>query len=427
MRKSNRYFLYTAILLFLSLILMRDIAEVAIPGPIVAGFAALFAIMLKKRDLYSFTYFLLPLSVGIPGYTFLLLGITLLVRQRGGNVKQFIPFVILAFLEIFNVAGYDFQYDITGVISFLSFLFLFFLLLFSNDKSIDRRQSLLCYSFGAAFALIIAYLRIIIDSGFAELVAGDLRSGAGMGNYDNEQMMNHLMMNANCIAYYAITLISIAFVFLNRNICNKWLSVLFILIGAASGLLSFSRTWVLLFIVVILWYVYCNNHNLKSILALIFTCGVLFAVGMYSGVLDGIIEVFEFRMENDNIQSAGGRLPLFKAYNEFMKSDFWYILFGTGATYYKQVCHIWNSVHNGTQQIFVSFGIVGLLTYLITVIAFVKNYVKFKVKDNLILFTPFLACFIFVQSIQFLNPYPLMLPFVAAACMIRLNENRISA
>lgn len=406
---------------------MRDIAEVAIPGPIIAGIAALLTIMLKKRDLYSFTYFLLPLSVGIPGYTFLLLGIILLVRQRGGNVKQFIPFGILAFLEIFNVVGYDFQYDITGVISFLSFLLLFFLLIFSDDKIIDRRQSLLCYSFGAAFALIVVYLRIIIDSGFAALIAGDLRSGVGMGNYDNEQMMNHLMMNANCIAYYAITLTSIAFVFLSKNICNKWLSVLFILVGVASGLLSFSRTWILLLVVVILWYVYSNNHNFKSILALTFMGVILFVVGLYSGILDGIIKVFEFRMENDSVQSAGGRLPLFKAYNDFILSDFLHTLLGTGATYYKQVCHIWNSVHNGTQQIFVSFGIVGLLTYLITVIAFVKNYVKFKVKDNLILFTPFLACFIFVQSIQFLNPYPLMLPFVAAACMIRLNENRISA
>ena len=416
--------LFLGILIVISLIFVRDIANVSIQGPIIAGFSTLFAIFMNKRNMYSFAYFLLPLSVGIPGYVFLLLGLILLIRQSRTNVSQFFPFFILSSLEVLNVMDYDFQYDISGIVSFLSFLLLFFLMIFSNDENIDRKESLICYSIGVMFSLAVVYFRIIIDNGFAELIAGELRSGAGMGDYDAEQMMNHLMMNANCIAYYAIVLISIAFVFMSKQLIKKSVVCLMILVGVISGLLSFSRTWMVLFTMVMIWYIYSNIRNVKSIVSFIVIGLVILSVGIYSGLLDGILEVFEYRMENDNVESAGGRFPLFEAYNKVITNNLFYTLFGTGATYYKQVCQIWNSVHNGTQQIFVSFGLVGIVTYILVVLDFTKKYITFRVSDNLILFAPFIACFIFVQSIQFLNPYPLMLPFVAAACMIRINEKK---
>lgn len=424
MQNNKLIFLYFGILMIAALILLRDIANIAIPGSVIAGFTTFLVAFLNKRNMYSFAYFLLPLSVGIPGYVFLLLGVVLLIRQSKVSVSQFLPFCLLASLEIMNVMGYNFQYNISGIVSFLSFLFLFFLMIFSNDVNIDRKESLIFYSIGTMLALTVVYLKIILDYGFVALLSGELRSGTGMGDYDAEQMTNHLMMNANCIAYYAIVLISIAFVFMSKQILKRSAVYLMIFLGVVSGLLSFSRTWILLFVMIIIWYLYCNTKNTKSIISFIIIAAILASVGLYSGLLDEVLEVIEYRMENDNVALAGGRLPLFKAYNKFITNDSYYTLFGTGATYYKQVCKLWNSVHNGTQQIFVSFGIIGIVTYLLVIIRFVRKYIKFRVKDNLILFTPFIACLIFVQSIQFLNPYPLMLPFVAAACMIRVNEKK---
>lgn len=416
--------LHVGMIIVAFLIILRDLSNVAIPGFVIAGFTTIFAVTMNRRNMYSFAYFLLPLSVGIPGYVFFLLGIILLIRQLKVNIFQFLPFFILASLEIINVMGYDFQYNISGVVSFLSFLFLFFLMIFSNDVNIDRKESLIFYSFGTILALMVVYFKIVLDHGFVALLSGELRSGAGMGDYDADQMTNHLMMNANTIAYYAIVLISIGFVFMSKQILKRSVVYLIIFLGVVFGLFSFSRTWMMLFAMIILWYLFSNINNTKSIFSFIIVAIIIISVGLYPGLLDGVLKVFEYRMENDNVESAGGRLPLFKAYNEFITNDFYYTLFGTGATYYKQVCQLWNSIHNGTQQIFVSFGITGIVTYLFVMIKFAKKYVKFRVKDNLILFAPFIACLFFVQSIQFLNPYPLMLPFVAAACMIRINEKK---
>ena len=420
MQNNKPLYIYVGILIVASIIIVRDIANIVVPGFVIAGFTSLFAAIMNKKNMYSFAYFLLPLSVGVPGYVFLLLGIILLIRQSKVNVSQFLPFCVLASLEMMNVLGYIFLYNISSIVSFLSFLFLFFLMIFSNDDNINRKDCLTFYSIGTILALMVVYSKIVLDNGFVALIAGDLRSGAGMGDYDSEQMTNHLMMNANCIAYYAIVLISIAFVFMSKQILKRSVVYLMVLVGVVSGLLSFSRTWMLLFAMIIIWYLYSNAKNMQSIVSFIIIAIIILSVGLYSGLLDGVLEVLEYRMANDNVESAGGRFPLFKAYNEFITNDFYYTLFGTGATYYKQVCQLWNSVHNGTQQIFVSFGITGIVTYLLVI----KKYIKFRVKDNLILFAPFIACLFFVQSIQFLNPYPLMLPFVAAACMIRINEKK---
>lgn len=423
MRNRKPFLLCSSVLAVASLIIARDILNITIPGMAIASIITLFMVFFNRRNMYSFAYFLLPLSVGIPGYIFLLVGLIIFVKQSKLNISQILPFSILALLEITHTIGYNFDYNISGIFSFLSFLFLFFLMIFSDDRNIDRRVCMICYSMGSIFALGVVYLRIILDYGFLALVGGELRSGAGMGNYDTEQMMNHLMMNANCIAYYAIVLISIAFVFMNKHIVSRSLVFFMIGVGVVFGLLTFSRTWILLFTMIVLWYLYSNSNDIKSVLSFLIISVIILIVGLYSGLLDEVLNVFEYRMENDNVESAGGRLPLFKAYNELIFSDFRYMMFGTGATYYKQVCQLWNSVHNGTQQIFVSFGLVGIITYLVVVIRFAKKYIKFKIKKNLILFAPFIASLIFVQSIQFLNPYPLMFPFVAASCMIRINED----
>lgn len=117
----------------------------------------------------------------------MLVGLIIFVKQSKLNISQILPFSILALLEITHTIGYNFDYNISGIFSFLSFLFLFFLMIFSDDRNIDRRVCMICYSMGSIFALGVVYLRIILDYGFLALVGGELRSGAGMGNYDTEQ------------------------------------------------------------------------------------------------------------------------------------------------------------------------------------------------------------------------------------------------
>lgn len=407
--------------IMLLLIIIRDFGSINISGKLIAICATISAFTLPKKDMYNFAYLLLPLAVGIPGYTYLFLSIVLFFRQGKIKIMQILPFCILAFLEIMHVSNYTFSYEIAGVASFLSFLFLFFLLVFSDDTDIDRKTCMLFFCLSTAFAMAIVYARILIDNDLSLLITGGLRSGAGMGNYQDEQLLNHLMMNANSIAYFSITLLSITLVFYSKRYFNRTLLSFLISTSIIFGIFSFSRTWVLVAGGILLFFILGNN-NKKTILTLSILFIVFFIIGIETGIFDYVMQVFEYRMENDDVESAGGRIPLFIAYNKVILSNLSYTLFGVGATYYYRVCNLWNSVHNGTQQIFVAFGITGILTYLFAAISFVKKYIHYNVKENFVLIIPFVACLLFVQSIQFLNPYPLMLPIVASACILRINE-----
>lgn len=404
------------------LIIIRDFGSINISGILIAICATISALTLPKKDMYNYAYFLLPFAVGIPGYTYLFLSLVVFLRQGKNNIMQILPFCVLALLEILHVFNYTFPYEIEGVASFLSFVFLFFLLIFSDDTAIDRKICLLFFCLSTVFALAVVYIRILIDNDFSSLIAGELRSGAGMGNYQEEQLLNHLMMNANCIAYFSLALLSITLVFYSKRYFNKILLLFLIFTSIISGILSFSRTWLLVAGAILLLFILGNSKNKKTILTLSIFFIVFYIIGVETGILDDATQVYKFRMDNDNVESAGGRVPLFVAYNKIVLNNLSYTLFGVGATYYYRVCNLWNSIHNGTQQIFVAFGITGILTYLFASISFVKKYIHYNVKDNFVLIIPFVACLIFVQTIQFLNPYPLMLPFVASACVLRINE-----
>ena len=130
-----------------------------------------------------------------------------------------------------------------------------------------------------------------------------------------------------------------------------------------------------------------------------------------------IYNSFLGRFEEDNFATAGGRTDLFKEYNDFMAQNPRYWLAGTGVVHYKEICNCSNSIHNGIQQIYVCHGIIGVLLFSFVIVGFYKKYHKAK----LIQYLPFIAVFIFDQSIQFLHPHFLMFPFICASCALKLK------
>ena len=73
---------------------------------------------------------------------------------------------------------------------------------------------------------------------------------------------------------------------------------------------------------------------------------------MLSDISSGFIN----RFNNGEFKSAGGRTELFESYNEYFLDNPQYWLTGTGVAYYKDICKQSNSMHNGTQQIYINTG-----------------------------------------------------------------------
>ena len=106
---------------------------------------------------------------------------------------------------------------------------------------------------------------------------------------------------------------------------------------------------------------------------------------------------------------------------EFLWNNPSRLIFGTGSIFYRQVCNLSHSMHNGVQQILVSYGILGFIPMLVVLIRPIIKYFK-KNKFELLKLLPILAVFMFIQTIQFLNPNNLLLPYAVAVLCMRIDK-----
>lgn len=410
MNKKSPWLLTIGLAIYVALFVVRDIIQINVPGAIFMFWFVGLLLVLPRPEMMKAIFFMMPFASGIPGYTILLTLVVLIIKSKRINAWQIIPPVIIALLEFISVAFYDFDFRFQSVISYIGFVFLFFYTLFDKDSQIDKRSCVRFFCFGTVVALLIVYIPIIVNHGFLALIAGEARDGLAMGYENNEDALGHLVMNANTIAYFSITLLSLLLLGRKRiGITSKIFYYSAIFIAAAAGILSFSRTWLVLTALVIVLYVLNSKHRVIAIILVVISVSLILTT--QNMIVESISGVFQTRMENETMETGGGRFDIFADYNDAWLEDVSFVIKGTGATHYRDVISHNYSIHNGLQQIWVCHGIIGFLVFAAAFARYLKTCGSRK-KLPFIYYLPFVACFVFDQSIQFLVPYTLMLPFL---------------
>lgn len=402
--------LYACISMLCILILARDIMGIVVPNISFAIMVAVVALILKLNKFKIFLFFLFPFTCGVPGYTMLVSIIALFIKSIVNKVQirslQILPTLFIALLELFNNLIHLGDIDINSYASFISFTAVFFFILFDKSNYKQSRECLIAFIFGTLFVAIVIYYKIITEYGFDMLLSGSLRGAMGSVN---EEGVSELITNANNMAYLSIILVSSLLMGaktlrISPLLCN-FLLVLSILIGMGS----FSRAWLLLFALTTVTYL-LYKRNIKVLFSLVLISIVIMLT--FSNIIDAFIDVMINRLEGENIETAGGRIVIFSKYNEAWTQNLLYILFGASAISCREVLNFSGDMHNAIQQIYVSTGLVGLFLYISLFIRFFRE--RFIGKRTFLNYLPFLAGAVFVQSIQFLHPYFLMLPMIPA-------------
>lgn len=418
MGKRYSWLLTIGLSTYVALFIIRDIIQINIPGAIFMAWFVGILLLLPRSEMMKAIFFIMPFAGGVPGYTILLSLFVLILKSKKLCIWQIIPPAIIALLEFTNVAFYDFDIRFQSVISYIGFVALFFFTLFDKDSSTDIKACLRFFCYGTVITLLIVYIPIILNHGILSLIAGEVRSGFAMGYEDNDAIKGHLAMNANTIAYFSISLLSLLLLGRKTLIIKSKLLYLFaVLVVATAGILSFSRTWLLLTAIIIILYVINSKHRTVAIILVIITSSII--ITTQNIVVESISSAFKTRMEDETLKTGGGRFDIFIEYNRVWSEKINHIAIGTGATHYGQVIEHNHSMHNGLQQIWVCHGIIG---FLIFAAAFVHYFRRYRNKHiQFTYYLPFIACFIFDQSIQFLVPYTLMFPFIPTLYVLRLN------
>lgn len=414
---TNDRNLVFSIILFVGILLAREFVVSFISGPLVVGFMAVLMFILPYKQCISFVFFVLPLTCGIPGYSMLATYIILILKSKIINGWQVIPPLCIVLLEFWHLSGYEFESSFVAVLSFSSFILVFYFLVFNKDNRVSRVDCIKLYILGAILASVIVILKLGTSHGFEELFLGTLRGGV-LSNAE-QQLVGQFDLNANSMAFYSITSLSCLMLGQRTYSMNKALYLFSIVLSIVVGIISFSRTWILISILAFILYIISKHNKIQTIVfCILIMGGLLYAIPMYFNDLE---EVFVGRFTLDNMDTGGGRTDIFSVYHNFFINNPKFYIGGTGVVHYTEVVGYPLAMHSGFQQLYVCCGMIGIFIFLISALYYKRRFVTKNLP--LLFYIPLITCLIFDQSIQFLNPYYLMFPFIPIAYILQLKPS----
>lgn len=411
MTKKDRWLLFIMVAGLSGMLILRDINGISISKFIYFGFAVACMAIVNYQALLDMICFILPLMCGLPG-TYIMPCAVALLLLKGNKVKpvQVIPVLIILVMEMFAALWYP-SFQLAAIVQYVSFAGIMVFLI-HDDTEIDALQCIKMYVCGLLLLCAVILVSTLMDapSNWMRLFAagkfrfGDVHAGG---------LAMQLSLNANSLAYYSLTGITCGALLMEKaKGKNKLWYIIFIMFFAVTGFLTVSRSWLLVLGICLLLYVISKLHKPKHFLILLLVLVAIFvAVRYYFKQNPEMLASFTSRFDDVTEDGGGGRTQIFKKYMQIYLDDIRLMLFGTGVTQYNEVAGTAGAIHNGTQQILVSCGLGGFIFYMIVFITAVLK-AKRSEKIPMVYWLPLISVVAFVQTIQFLNPMMLMLPFI---------------
>ena len=427
LKKENKYLQFTYFILIPLLIIFRDVFGLGINKLIFIGTQIIFASLSSKKDLIYIIVFIFPFLCGVPGTYIMLINLIAYILKFKEIKKEVFSFSLYALiLEIFVSIVYE-NFEIIDVIQYIGYLTIFLLLIYNKSNLNYKKLLQISISSFLSVALIIGIESIqrAPDNWFFLIRKGWYRFG------DDFRTINDgitLSLNANNLAYYCIVGLSISLLLLikEKNKLKKSIYFFCMISFLGVGSLSLSRTFMLLFFIIIFLVFMLNIKNLKKTLLGIF-CISIFVVGgiIIFGKNLMILEGFITRFTDETIGTGGGRTTIIvSTFTEWLGSYF-YVFFGTSvSSYEKTMIGIAGTIHCGLLQILYVYGIVAtpILLYILLKPLYILRK-KYRVK--MIYFLPWVSVVLFTQTIQFLNPTFLMFPYLVGIYSVKYGKGKV--
>ena len=406
-----------AVISIMLLTLVRDIMGVSINQFLLLGIISFFLVVLKKQQCINYTFFLLPLLSGIQGFSVTVACIVLILKAKRVNYLSLVFFLIIVIMEILNniSTGYADSSFTKLLLLYSSNILLFFYLLYYDDKDFDCITPIKFFLVGATFVMLVILYRSITGAGFEDISLETTRIGGRAVYEEINENGTEFQMNPNSLAFYSIYTMTVLLSFNKQLKFPLWAFLIILATSTLAGVFSFSRTWLICIILYLVISVFTNRGN-KEILLTVFVAIITFY--LFRDFITSVLDSFSTRFNEEAISFAGGRTDIFKAYHEWMLENN-KVLTGIGIIYYQVITSLGHASHSGIQQIFIGYGIIGLVLFIVAAIVYTKRFINNK---SIALFLPFTICLIFDQSIQFLSNPILLFPFLMLAYTLRLDS-----
>lgn len=384
-------------------------------------------IVMPEPVIFECVAFLLPLAAAINApHVWLVVSLICIIKRKKIGAWALVLCVIVVLLELIAHFGYGIS-NPNRALGYITTIILFIYMIDETVTDIDYATCIRRYIAGVCTIFFIYCLDAYSTEGVNFLTAilgGNIRFG---GTAATDSFANMAIgLNANTLAYYSVSAIACIFTmieFHKRFLGEGKLLYLLIALGwcVLIGAITISRAWLLTAFICLLLYLFSRNKNprlfIKRLLAAAIIASIIFYF-VYSRT--AIFDSFLSRFQSASMTTANGRTTITKDYlSAFFQSDV-FMLLGTGVTDYNQVINQYMSVHAGVIQILVCLGFPGaalLMVYLCR-----PFFEAIKNSVGLIWWLPIIIVVLFTQTIQFLNPHMLMLPYTIGVYALRLGK-----
>ena len=411
------------VLLLTVFLILRDIFNIAIPKTFFIAFCILPALVYSTEDMLSCLFFQLPLFCGLPGnYIVLAYFVILLVKQRTITRSKIFAISFCTLWEFVASIFYP-RFDLVETVSYIIFVSLFFILINDEHWEINKRKCVYFYAIGivvTSIIIVISTLQHAPSNWLSLFASGSYRFGNKIAS---ESGRLSVKLNPNALSFYAITAIALTLALLEneRSVAHRifmWICTVFLLF---TGLLTASRTFILVLFVLILLYGIRGKKISKKIQTILTTFIFVFvAFVIIDKYFPGILQAFVGRFEGSDFSSGNGRLEISQKYMETFYHSIRIMLIGAGAMQNTEVMGMSYSLHNSILQILVSYGIIGTTIFLL--MWFMPIIKRFKRKIPFSFWIPMIVVLLYSLSAQMVNPPTLLFPHLLAAYCLDLSE-----
>lgn len=399
--KDNKAYILLSVTVLL--IALRDCMDLSIGFAVFSGLTLLAGLTLDTIDRFFYIFSLIPFSRGLP-YSEMILIILIVEIADSALVKKnckitakmYLPILGIIAIEVLDYIKYDVNSNeiLYLVCYMLVATYVIDLRVFKNNES----KFIYGYALGTIMAVLLVIVREINELGLDYIFVYNVRFGANTGG---RAVTN---FNSNELGLYCIVALCLLLVLSHRR--GKKLPFAMSVIVTAVGLVSISRTFIMLAVVSWMLYLVMSKTPIKTVLVVVVAFGVAFFLAQ-DFIPDFVGWIQSYFVSRSH--TAGGRLNLVVDYFNWSFASFWTVLFGYSESYPL----ILNSVasHNGVQEMFVCWGVVGAFLCLYWIYELVHK-TKTNHLNDLFNVVPFLMFFIFIQSIQLFTMHGYLLVMV---------------
>ena len=395
--KESVYYAYLGVLCML--FFARDVLSVSLPLVAFLVFFAIGYVFFDYEHSLAITAILPLLGHGVQTNYIVIVAIVMYLLKFGKGMKLTTAHFIIILLMGFEFAHmvYD-PFDIPEYIRYLvQYLYLALIIgerrigeLLKKPETVIRT-----FIFMATYFMADVLLVTLKYESVGTVLSGDFRFGS-LSAYLKK--VPSLFDNENMVALFAVVTISLLIMMIYKSRKCFIFKALLILYFTFFGLITASRTFLLCLIGCgVLVILHTAGKSMAKAFAGI--AGILAGVALIANVFSDQILRIIHRFNVSDVSS--GRSSLFALYNDFLLSNPKFLVFGIGLQGVTEKTGIFNAPHNGTQEVFVCWGIIGLVLMAGLFLCILRNPKKFTGKKSSFAgFFPLVVYFVFIQTIQ---------------------------